>query len=411
MGTFSFTATTQDGKTIKGVRSAGSRQEILGRLREEDCVVTSIVEKAVAGKAQGRPGFLDDIVFGKIKPVEIMTLTRQLAALLKAGISLTDAFQTVAHGVGSERLRKILMGIRGDVQRGRTLTEGMRKHPAAFDKLYVSMIHAGETSGSLAQNVDRLAVYLERKEDFRRRVKSATAYPKFVFGFFLVLTFGIFFFLIPKFKEIFEGFNAKLPKLTVFFMDLSMFLRHNVILIILAVAAAYVGFRFLRRSKRGGEWLDALVLGIPLVGKLVLQAAMHRMAVTLGTLLANGIPLTDALETCTSTLDNAALEAESRNILSGIMRGRGLSESMVSQPHFPRLLARMVHVGEESGSLSDMLADVAYYYEQEVDHALTRVTAIVEPLLICGLGVVALVTVIAIYLPVFTLGQSVSGGG
>jgi len=410
MATFSFTATTQDGKTIKGVRSAASRQEILARLRAEDCVVTSIVEKAVAQKAEEHPGFLDDLVLGKIKPVEIMALTRQLAALLKAGISLTDAYQTVTHGVGSERLRKILVDVRGDVQRGHALTEALRKHPSTFDKLYVSMIHAGEMSGSLAQNVDRLAVYLEQKEDFRRRVKSATAYPKFVFVFFMVLTFGIFFFLIPKFKEIFEDFNAKLPKLTLFFMDISMFLRHNALFILPALIAVYVGFRYLRRSKRGGEWLDSMVLGIPFVGKLVLQAAMHRMSITLGTLLGNGIPLTDALEICTSTLDNATLEAESRNILGGIMRGRGLSESMVSQPHFPRLLARMVHVGEESGSLSDMLADVSHYYEQEVDHALTRVTAIVEPLLICALGVVALITVIAIYLPVFTLGQSVGGG-
>ena len=411
MATFSFTATTQDGKTIKGVRSATSRQEILARLRAEDCVITSIVEKTVAQKAENRSGFLDALVFGKIKPVEIMALTRQLAALLKAGISLTDAYQTVTHGVGSERLRKMLVDIRGDVQRGHALTEALRKHPSAFDKLYVSMIHAGETSGSLAQNVDRLAVYLEQKEDFRRRVKSATAYPKFVFGFFLVLTSGIFFFLIPKFKEIFEDFNAKLPKLTLFFMDISMFLRHNAIFIIPALIVAYVGFRYLGRSKKGAEWFDSVVLGIPFVGKLVLQAAMHRMSITLGTLLGNGIPLTDALEICTSTLDNATLEAESRNILGGIMRGRGLSESMVSQPHFPRLLARMVHVGEESGSLSDMLADVSHYYEQEVDHALTRVTAIVEPLLICALGVVALITVIAIYLPVFTLGQSVGGGG
>ena len=242
-------------------------------------------------------------------------------------------------------------------------------------------------------------------------MKSATAYPKFVLGFFSVITLGIFLFLIPRFEQIFADFGAKLPQITQIFMNISRFLRQNSILIIIALVLLFVGIKFLRRTQRAIMWFDAFILKVPLVGKLALQAAIQRLSITLSTLLSNGIPLTEALETATGTLNNSVLEADAREARAGIIRGRSLAESLSRAEHFPPLLARMVHVGEESGSLSEMLDDIANYYEQEVSHALSRITALVEPVLICGMGVIVLITIIAVYLPIFNLGKTVGGTG
>lgn len=410
MATFTYTATDQTGKAASGERAAATRQELIARLRAENLIVTSVKDATAADTPSETSVFMNEFFLGRVKSGDLMTCTRQLSALLKAGISLTDALHTIAHGMSSVRLRKILLQVRTDVQRGETLTDSMRKHAVAFDQLYISMIHAGETSGGLSQNVERLSNYLERKEDFRRKLKSAMAYPVFVLAFFTILTSVIMLFIVPKFKEIFEGFGATLPPLTTFFMNISMFLRQNLVFILPALVILGLAARFARRTERGGKWVDSIILKTPFLGKLALRAAVQRFAVTLSTLLANGIPLTDSLRIAASTLNNSVLEAAANTARDNVVRGRSLAESIAGEGHFPHLLARMVHVGEESGSLSNMLQDVSTYYEKEVDHALSRITAVVEPLLICGMGVVVLITVIAIYLPIFTLGKSVSGG-
>jgi len=353
---------------------------------------------------------MDTLLYGKVKNSHLMIFTRQLAAMLKAGISLTDSFHTVAHGISQQRLRQALLQVRTDVQRGLTLTEAMRKHNDIFDYLFISMIHAGETGGGLADNVARLSQYLERKEDFHRKLKSATAYPKFVMGFFAVLTSGIFLFLIPKFKEIFADFNAKLPAITQLFMDISFFMRNNILFIVPAVIGSIIGLAVFKRTRPGTQLSDRLILKAPFFGKLFLRAAVARLAMTLSTLLKNGIPLTDALRISTSTIGNTLIEAGMHEARTSVMKGRGLAESMARVPQLPRLLPRMIRVGEESGTLAGMLEDVATYYDQEVDAALSRITAVIEPILICGMGVVVLITVIAIYLPIFSMSSNIRGG-
>jgi len=410
MATFAFTATDQDGQQVSGVRAAANRQEVIAALRLERLVVTAVTEEAAGGAQVKQAGAMDEFFHGRIRVADRMTCTRQLAALLKAGISLTDALHTIAHGIANPRLRKMMLEIRSDVQRGKTLTDAVRKHPEGFDQLSLSMIHAGESSGSLAQNIDRLASYLEQKESFRQKVSAATTYPKFVFGFFLTLTLGIFIFLMPKFKDIFAKVGAGLPLVTKIFMAISLFLRANWYFLIPAALSLYLLWRALRHTERVERWLDSLILKLPFVGQLALKAAVQRLAVTLSTLLANGIPLADALEIATGTLDNSVLEANLKEIRASIVRGRSMAESLAATQNFPRLFARMVHVGEESGSLSEMLDDIASYYEQEVDHTLSRVTAVIEPILIVGMGAIVLVTVIAIYLPIFKLGSTAGHG-
>jgi len=411
MASFSFVATDQEGKQVSGARSAASRQEMIARLRAENLVVTSLKEEEPAGRPQkASAGVMDTLLHGRISPIDLMTTTRQLAAMLGAGISLTDSLHTIAHGLPQSRLRKVLLSVRSEVQRGTTLTEALRKHPEAFDHLYVSLVHAGEASGSLAQSVGRLSDYLERKEGFRQKMKAATVYPKFVFGIFALITVGIFLFLIPRFKEIFEDFNARLPLLTRVYIGLSTFLRQNILYVIPVVIAVYLLYRYLRLTQRGAELFDRFSLRVPFFGVLMLKAAIARLSITMGTLLANGIPLTDALHIAAATLNNGVLEGEVRDVRSGVMKGYGLAESLAHGPHMPRLLARMIHVGEESGTLSDMFEEVASYYDQEVDRALSRVTAVIEPVLICGMGVIVLTTLFALYLPIFRLGRSVRGG-
>lgn len=415
MSMFTFIARDAEGKQLTDVRSAASRQDLIAKLRAEKLVVTSITEdspRAAAG-ARGatkkRSDFMETFLHGRIRSSALMVFARQLSAMLKAGISLTDTLHTIAHSQNSERLKDILLCIRTDVQRGHTLTEAMHKHNNVFDQLFLSMIHAGESSGSLAENVARLAEYLEKKERFRRKLKAATAYPKFVIGFFTVLTSVIFLVIIPKFKDMFDEFGAKLPTLTQIFMDLSLFIRHNMVYIAPGLLLLVIGLIFSKKTPRGAAFWDRVVLRIPFFGKLFLKAAVARLAMTLSTLLHNGIPLTDSLRIASSTLNNSILEEGIRHTRRDVIKGFGLAESLAKVAKLPRLLPRMVRVGEESGSLSDMLGDVAGYFDQEVDASLNKITAIIEPVLICGMGVVVCITVIAIYLPIFSMSQAIRG--
>ena len=413
MATFTFVAQDKQGAQVTGVRSAASRQELIGRLRSENLTVTNLNEEsavAQAKKSGQRSEFVEQLLHGKVKNSQLMMFTRQFSAMLTAGISLTDAVQTIAHGISNQRLRKALLEIRADVQKGCTLTESMRRHNAIFDQLFLSMIQAGESSGSLAQNVSRLSHYLEKKENFRRKLKSATAYPKFVLGFFTVITLIIFLVLIPKFKEIFESFNAKLPAVTQMCMNISEFLRGNVFIIVPCVIGAIAGVMAFKRTERGQVFFDRAVLKVPFFGPLLLKAAVARLSMTLSTMLSNGIPLTDAMRIATQTVGNKPLEEGLRNARNNVMNGQGLAESLARIPELPRLLPRMVRVGEESGTLSGMLEDVSKYYDQEVDAGLSRITAVIEPVLICGMGVIVLITVIAIYLPIFSMSSNIRGG-
>lgn len=412
MPTFTFIAKNTEGNEISGARSASSRQELITRLRGENLTVTRLNEEgdaAVKKTPRQRSEFIESLLHGKIKARDVTVFARQIGAMLKAGISLTDSIHTIAQSTTNQRFRGILMEVRADIQKGHTLTEAMRRHANIFDNLFLSMIHAGEQSGSLAQNVARLSHYLEKKENFKRKLKSATAYPKFVMGFFLVLTTGIFLFLIPKFKEIFADFGAKLPPLTALFMGISAFLRANILFIIPALIGVFIGISFFKRTSAGAMLFDRLVLKIPFFGNLLLMSAVARLSMTLSTLLTNGIPLVEAMRIATNTVGNRPLEDGLTIARTNIMNGHGFADSLARIPELPRLLPRMVRVGEESGTLSGMLEDVATYYDQEVDAGLSRITAVIEPVLICGMGVVVLITVIAIYLPIFSMSSSIRG--
>ena len=252
---------------VSGVRAATTRQEVISRLRAENFIVTSVAEEgadAADAKRPSRVATAFEAVFSnKVKPADLMIFSRQFAAMLKAGISLTDSLHTIAHGINNPLLRHTLQTVRTDVQRGQSLTEAMRKHPRAFDPLFLSIVHAGETSGSLAQNVTRLSLYLQRREGFRLKLRAATAYPKFVLVFFTVMTGGIFLFLIPKFSDMFKQFGAKLPPLTAIVMNASMFLKHYCLIILPVLIALAVTLLVLRRTPKGGAMVDRWVLKIP----------------------------------------------------------------------------------------------------------------------------------------------------
>ncbi len=414
MPTFAFTAVDDAGKTINGVRAAATRQEVISRLRAENFVVTSVAEEFAAGAAEAKSpnrvaAAFEAVFSNKVKQADLMIFSRQFAAMLKAGISLTDALHTIAHSVNNPLLRQTLLIVRTDVQRGQSLTEALRKHPRAFDPLFLSIIHAGETSGALAQNVDRLSKYLQRREGFRLKLRAATAYPKFVLIFFSLMTGGIFLILIPKFSDLFKQFGAKLPPLTAVVMNASMFVKHYCLIIVPVLIVVGVTLMVLRRTPKGGALVDRWALKVPFFGALFLHSAVARLAMTLSTLLSNGLPLTDALEIATATLGNAVLEDGCQRARKEVMNGSSLAEGLSRVQELPRLLPRMVRVGEEAGTLSGMLEDVANYYDQEVDYALGRITAVIEPILICGMGAVVLVVVVAVYLPIFNIGKMMGG--
>ena len=350
-------------------------------------------------------------IFGKGKkiiPKDIAVFSRQLATMMTAGVPLVQAFEIIGRGHEKPAMQDLIMNIKNDVESGTALSHSLEKHPKYFDDLFCNLVDAGEQSGALETLLDKIATYKEKTEELKGKVKKALFYPTAVLVVAFVVSGILLLFVVPQFQELFQGFGADLPAFTQMVINLSEFMQKYWWLVLFGVGA--VVFAFINGKKRSAAFrrsLDKTSLKIPVVGQILEKSAIARFARTLATMFAAGVPLVEAMESVAGATGNAIFQEATLRMKDEVATGTQLQQSMRSTGLFPNMVVQMVAIGEESGSLDEMLGKVADFYEQEVDNLVDGLSSLLEPLIMAILGVVVGGLVIAMYLPIFKLGAVV----
>ena len=394
---FVWSGTDRNGRKSKGEVLATSAAIARVQLRKQGVVAKSVKKKS-------KPLF----TFGakKIKPADIAIFTRQLATMMKAGVPLVQAFDIVAEGTDHEKMRELIMAVRTDVSSGTGLAGALEKHPAHFDVLFCSLVASGENSGTLEVMLDRVATYKEKTEALKAKIKKALTYPSAVIVVAVVVTGILLVKVVPQFAETFQSFDSDLPGFTLFVLRISDWVQSWWFIMLLGLfAAGYVFSQAKRRSRRFADGIDAVALKLPIIGSVVHDAVIARFSRTLSTTFAAGVPLVDALESTAGAAGNAIFAQGIRRIRDDVTSGTALAISIRTTGLFPTMLLQMTAIGEESGSLDDMLGKVADHYEAAVDNAVDSLSSLMEPMIMSILGVLVGGLMIAMYLPIFMLGS------
>jgi len=344
----------------------------------------------------------------KITAADISIFARQMATMMQAGVPLVQSFEIIGQGHESVSMQKMILGIKTEVEGGVSLGEALAKQPLYFDALFVNLVSAGEASGALETMLDKLATYKEKTEALKAKVKKALMYPIAVLVVAFVVTVILLVFVVPKFEELFQSFGADLPALTQFVINLSEFMQAWWWIIAGGIGGTvYIILRIKKTSPKMQEFFDRTALKAPVIGEITTKSAIARFARTLETMSAAGVPLVEALESVAGATGNIVYYKASMKIRDEISQGTQLQTSMRSTELFPNMAIQMVSIGEEAGSLDNMLAKVADFYENEVDNAVDALTSLLEPIIMAVLGVLVGGLIIAMYLPIFKLGSVV----
>ena len=339
---------------------------------------------------------------------DITVFTRQLATMMKAGLPLMQAFEIVARGHSNPAMTQLLMTVRSDVEQGSSMGKAFAKHPKYFDRFYCNLISAGEAGGVLEHLLDKLALYKEKTQAIKKKVKSALTYPIAVIVVAIALVLVMMMFVLPSFGKIYEGMGAELPWLTQQMMNLSDFFVQYGWAIIVALIGGIVAFvKIHERSPVVQKRVDAWLLKMPIFGNIVRKATIARWARTTASLFAAGVPLVEALDSVAGAAGNILYEEATREIRSKVNQGMSLTSGMQSTELFPNMVLQMASIGEESGSLDDMLNKAAEFYEDEVDNAVAQLSSLMEPFIMVVLGSIIGVILVAMYLPLFSMGEVV----
>lgn len=345
----------------------------------------------------------------KITQEDITVFTRQLSTMIKAGLPLMQAFEIVARGHGNPSMTEMLMEIRGEVEQGSSLSRAFSNHPKYFDRFYCNLVAAGETGGVLESLLDKLAIYKEKTQAIRKKVKTALTYPVSVIAVAIGLVFVMMIFVLPAFKEVYANMGAELPALTQTVMDMSDFFVSYGWMVLIALGFAIYGFLKLKaRSIKIQRRMDAILLRMPIFGDIVRKGTIARWGRTTATLIAAGVPLVDVLDSTAGAAGNLIYEEATLEIRTRVIQGLSMTSGMRATELFPNMMLQMSSIGEESGSLDDMLNKAAEFYEDEVDNAVGRLSAMMEPIIIVILGLVIGTLLVAMYLPLFNLGNVVA---
>lgn len=396
---FAYTAIDASGKTVKATMEADNEALVMNRLRESSMQVVEIRAARKSGP----------LTIGKVKmkPKALVIFSRQFATMIDAGIPILRCLEILMSQTKDPVLKPALEAISQDVKAGLALNEALAKHPNAFNKLYVNMIRAAELGGILDIILDRLAGFLEYENEVRGKIKSAMMYPVLVLCFSQVMLFVLFAFVLPKFKEIFNGMNAEMPTMTRVLFGIGDFMASSWWLIILGFVAFLFGLKMWGNTPRGRYQLDFFKLKFPIVGELTLKMSVARFCRTFGTLINSGVPIMRSLEIVGETLGNAVLASAIDTTRLSIREGNKLSVPLAASGLFPSMVTHMIDVGEESGRLSEMMIKVGDFYDAEVESAVKGLTSMIEPLLIIFLGVVVGFIAVSVMTPIFTIVNSV----
>ncbi|ARB46793.1 type II secretion system F family protein [Alloalcanivorax xenomutans] len=396
--TFLYEGLDRKGSKVKGEISGKGPALVRAELRRQGIQARKVIKKrelSLGGKK-------------KIKPADIALFTRQMATMMKAGVPLVQSFDIVADGLDNPSMKDVVLKIKTEVEGGNNFAGALRQHPTLFDDLYCSLIESGEASGSLETMLDRVALYKEKSEALKSKIRKAVKYPIAVICVAVIVTGILLVKVVPTFQELFEGFGAELPAFTQFVIGLSEGLQAHFLPILLGAGAIIAGFiQGRKRSQTFKDAVDRLLLRLPIIGDITHKATVARFARTLSTTFAAGVPLIDALDACAGATGNVVYRKAVVQVKEDVATGQQLQFAMRSTGVFPPMALQMTAIGEESGALDGMLGKVATYYEDEVDNLVDGLTSMLEPLIMSVLGVLIGGLIIAMYLPIFQLGQVV----
>lgn len=393
---FVWVGKDKKGKEVRGETKAASEALVRVALRARGIQVIKVKKQTFNTRGK------------KVKQADVAVFTRQLATMMRSGVPLLQSFEIVANGHANPAVSKLLYDIKTSVETGSSLSDAFAKHPDQFDKLYCNLVAAGERAGILDMILDRLALYQEKMQAIKKKIKSALTYPIAVMGVAFVVTAIIMIFVVPSFKQVFASFGAELPGPTLVVMNISDFFVAYWYLIFGAIfgTISFLG-RLIKKSEKARATFDRMILRLPIFGEILKKSAIARWARTLATMFAAGVPLVEALDSVAGASGNVVYYNATKIIQKEVTTGQSLTISMQQQNVFPNMMIQMSQIGEESGSLDDMLNKVAEFYEEEVDNAVASLSSLMEPLIIAFLGVVVGGLVVAMYLPIFKMASAV----
>jgi type IV pilus assembly protein PilC len=392
---FEWEGKDKNGKVVRGEMRAGGEAMVSASMRRQGILVTKVKKRRLSGGSA-------------IKQKDIAIFTRQLATMMRAGVPLIQSFDIVARGSTNPRLTRMLTDIRSDVETGTSLSAAFRKHPLYFDALYCNLVEAGEAGGILEALLERLSIYQEKTMAIKNKIRSALIYPVAVLVVAFVVTAVIMIFVIPAFKEVFRSFGADLPAPTLVVIAMSeFFVKYWYLIFGILIGGVYVFFETWKRSPRMQMTMDRLLLRVPVFGDLVMKSSVARWTRTLSTMFAAGVPLVEALDSVGGASGNAVYAQATEQIQKDVSTGSALTTSMQTTGVFPTMVIQMCAIGEESGSLDQMLGKAAEFFEDEVDEAVKGLSSLLEPIIIVVLGTLIGGIVVVMYLPIFKLGAVV----
>ncbi|MEW6413454.1 MAG: type II secretion system F family protein [Candidatus Zixiibacteriota bacterium] len=394
MPVFEYKGKTLAGAAVKGELKANTRADLERVLRQNRIMVTSITKRAPEIQ----------IKFGSgIKRIDVSRFTRQFATMIGAGLPMVQCLDILASQMESRELAKIVNQVKDSVQGGSTLSEALARHPKIFDPLYSNMVEAGEVGGALDAILNRLAVYREKADQLIRKVKGAMVYPAVIVVVAAAVTVGMLAFIVPVFAKMFGGLNAELPKPTQIVLMISNFLKANFLYLVGGAIGGFAVFVWWKRTPAGALLWDKFLLASPVLGNLVRKSSIARFTRTLGTLLASGVSILEALEITAKAAGNLVVaNAINKSVLS-IAEGDTITGPLKETGVFPPMVTQMISVGEKTGGLDEMLNKIADFYDEEVDEAVSALTSVIEPIIIVFMGIVIGGILIAMYLPMFDI--------
>jgi type IV pilus assembly protein PilC len=403
MATYAFKALDLAGSPTKGEIEGADKQTVASQLRSKGLIVVDIEEKAAANAG--------DLLarFKRVKADDLVIASRQLATMVQSGMSLLRALYVIEEQTESDKLREVWIEVRKDIEAGVALSDALKRHPDVFNELYVAMVQAGETGGILDQTLVRVATQLEKDAALRRQIKAAMVYPSLIGGFALIVLVALVAFLVPVFEKIFDDFGGELPAITKFTVWLSHMITGRWYVMIAIVAGIVWLFRYWKKSDTGKVQWDRIKLKFPMkIGGIVQKVALARFSRTFSGLIAAGVPMLEAIDITGRTSGNKVIEMAMDDVRDSVKRGGSLTAPMAAVPEaFPVMVTQMIGVGEETGALETMLTKVADFYEEQVEAAVKALTSILEPVMIVIVGSIVGFIVIAMYLPMFKVYDSI----
>jgi type IV pilus assembly protein PilC len=403
MYTYAYQARDNSGKISAGVQDAINEENAINSLMSRGLMVLTITQKSIASKRKK---------VTTVKETDLVLFTRQLATMVDAGIPLVGGLTALYESADPKKqaaLRTVIGDVTSRVQGGDSFNQALTKHPRVFNRLYVSMVKAGETGGLLSDILDRLAGFLEASARLRKKVKSAMTYPVAVISIAMVITTFLIVRVVPVFAGIFKDFGKPLPAPTQWLVDLSDFMREDWYYIIGMVGGAIFGLRWFTKTSTGSELWNRWQLKLPVFGPLIQKISMSRFARTFSQLIRSGVPILETLEIVGGTSGNTVIERSIKSVSADVEKGDNLSVAMSRKTIFPPMMLRMVAAGESTGKIDEMLEKMADFWDEEIEATLDALTSLLEPILIVVLGVIVGGIVIALFLPIFQLSEVVSG--